>query len=513
MGARTWLVAVAAAIVAPIGLFLWLVADPARNPKLADPAQHLTITTNVAVLAAFTALLVARGALQLRQYRILLVALGFMSMAGVFVVHGLTTPGVLLKGELVEQEAGTVAGLSGQLSLLAAAIFFAVRYTPLSRILERTFSPVRAIVLVGGALVLYGAIALTSPGAIAGPMEKVLTLGMPTERYYDEARGAYVERTGQYQLGGGYQAYGSQPYATGGSVLPPLSAVATIALLGFAAWRQGREFAGSRQPMQGALALSYLFLADAQVAQTLGPVFTLAWWQYHALMLLAVVIAVGALFVELDRRRGLERFLPSTVVERVLSGDRLSLAGERKVVTILFSDLRGSTALAEKLTPEESVQVVNAYLGAMARSVFANDGILDKFTGDGLMAIFGALPDPTSGATPAARAALEMRRLIGALNAERTAHGQPAILFGVGIHTGEVVLGAVGVPERSDYTALGDTVNTAARLESLTKQYGVDCVLSADTAQRIAQDAFSLRALGTTEIRGKAQPLAVSTLD
>src|SRR5256714_11682316 len=166
-------------------------------------------------------------------------------------------------------------------------------------------------------------------------------------------------------------------------------------------------------------------------------------------MLAAVVLAMGALVLELDRRRGLERFLPATVVERVIQGDPLRLEGERQTVTILFTDLRGSTSLAERLTPEQTIAAVNAYLRVMARCVLDEGGILDKFTGDGVMAIFGALSDPTNGASAAARAALEMRRRIAELNAARATRGEPVVQFGVGIHTGDVVVATIGLPQRS----------------------------------------------------------------
>src|SRR5947207_5599732 len=152
-------------------------------------------------------------------------------------------------------------------------------------------------------------------------------------------------------------------------------------------------------------------------------------------MLAAVVLAMGALVLELDRRRGLERFLPSTVVERVIQGDPLRLEGERQTVTILFADLRGSTALAERLQPEQVVSVINAYLRSMARAVLDAGGILDKFTGDGLMAIFGAMGDPSHGAAAATQAALDMRRRLATLNSERATRGEPVVRFGAGMHT------------------------------------------------------------------------------
>jgi adenylate cyclase len=229
-------------------------------------------------------------------------------------------------------------------------------------------------------------------------------------------------------------------------------------------------------------------------------------------MLSAAAVALGALFIELDRRRGLERFLPPNVVERVLQGDPLRLEGERLTVTILFADLRGSTALAERLAPEQVVAVLNTYLRVMAKSVIDAGGILDKFLGDGLMAIFGAMGDATHGAVAATAAALDMRAQLAALNVGRERRGEPVILFGIGVHTGEVVLGAVGLPERSDYTAIGDTVNTASRMESLTKEFHVDSVLSSETAGRLAGDGSALRPLGEAMVRGKAVAVRIFTL-
>jgi adenylate cyclase len=289
-------------------------------------------------------------------------------------------------------------------------------------------------------------------------------------------------------------------------------AAASAACFLFAAWHQARIYARSRFPMQGALALAFILLAEAQVIMASAAFWTLAWWEYHVVMLAAVVLALGALFVELDRRRGLERFLPSEVVERVVSGDTLRLAGERRTVTVLFADLRGSTVLAERLTPDGVVRLINEYVGALARCVFAHGGMLDKFLGDGVMAIFGVIEDPSHGAVPAARAALEMRRAVETHNAGRVARGEAPVGFGAGIHTGEVVLGAIGIPQRSDFTAIGDTVNTASRLQEVTKDLAVDVALSDQTADRLSGSGVEMRDLGLVSVRGKAQPLRIFTL-
>ena len=481
-------------VALPSVAIAWLLTHPDANLDLSAPVEHVVIVTNVSVLALLVALLVARSALQLGQYRILLLALGFMTMAGIFAVHGLTTPGVLLKGR-AETDAEIVVGVSAALSLLIPALFFAVRYTRFAEDLERRWRvhPLPLLIIVTAALVSYAVVGLARPDVVSALFSALSRYGVAVPS------GGYG-----YGFGGREQQ--------GIDALPAVLAAITVLLLLFAAWRQAGEFRRSRLPMHGGLVGSYLFLAQAQVSMLLSPVWAISWWEYHSLMLAAVVLALGALFLELDRRRGLERFLPATVVERVIKGEPLRLGGERHVATILFADLRGSTALAEKLPPEAVVAVLNDYLGALARQVFGQGGVLDKFLGDGLMSIFGVFQDGTDGALPATRAALEMRRAVARLSAERAARGEPTVRFGVGIHTGEVVLGAVGLPERSDYTALGDTVNTASRLEALCKEYDVDVVLSGAVASRLRDGEVGLQALGEATVRGKSETISVFTI-
>ncbi len=477
-----------AGVIAPVVVFAYLVYSPGANLDLNSPVEHFVITTNVAVLAFFASVLVARSALQLRQYRALLVALGFGSIGGIFAVHGLATPGILLRGR--SDDALAVIALSAQLALLVPAVLFAVRYTPLVDRLERAIPPRALTGIVVGGIVAYAAIALSAPGAIGTIMRTILP-----------------SSTGGF---GGYAGNATNNGLGTADLVILFPGTVAIGLFLFAAFRQGQEYLRSRLPLQGALIASYVLLAETQISMTLGQLWTLAWWEYHGLMLAAVAIALVALFVELDRRRGLERFLPPNVVERVIQGDTLRLAGDRRVVTVMFTDLRGSTALADTLDPERVVAIVNAYLRTMARAVVDRGGIIDKFTGDGLMAIFGAMSDAPTGARAAAGAALDMRAAIAALNAERTAAGAPVLTHGVGMHVGEVVLGAIGLPERSDYTAMGDTVNLASRMESLCKELQVDAVLSGDVASALG-DALPLRSLGDATVKGKAQPVPVFT--
>jgi class 3 adenylate cyclase len=396
-----------------------------------------------------------------------------MSMAALFAVHALATPGMLhLGGDAYQGSySGTIVGLSAYLSLFVPSLLFAASVAPIDpRIVRR--APGALPIVLAAALVLivvYAGAALTRSDLVAG-----LAIGRP-------------------------------PYSTA-------MAAASVGLLILAAWRQTASYARTRFPMPRALAVAFLFLALAQVIMATAALWTLAWWEYHLLMFAAVVLALGALFVELDRRRGLERFLPSEVVERVVAGDLAGLAGERRTVTVMFADLRGSTELAERLPAAEVVALLNEYVGVLARCVFAHGGMLDKFLGDGIMAVFGVEADHSAGAEAAAQAALEMQARVAILNEQRRRRGGPAIGFGIGLHTGEVVLGAVGIPQRSDYTAIGDTVNTAARLQELTKDLDADIVLSAETAALLPAGRFSTRELGEVPVRGKAQPVRLLTL-
>jgi adenylate cyclase len=231
-------------------------------------------------------------------------------------------------------------------------------------------------------------------------------------------------------------------------------------------------------------------------------------------MLSATVLALGALFVELRRRHALERFLPPPIVERVVAGDLARLLeGQRRVATILFADLRGSTALAEQMDAHEFVDMLNDYVGALANCVISRGGMVSKFLGDGLMAIFGIFDtDLSNGAVGAIRATFDMRVAVDAVNVARAARAAPPMAFGVGIHTGEVVLGSIGIREQAEITAFGDTVNTAARLQDLCKQFGVDSVVSALAAAQLSGDAVELRPLGVVDIRGRQQAVEVYTL-
>lgn len=217
------------------------------------------------------------------------------------------------------------------------------------------------------------------------------------------------------------------------------------------------------------------------------------------------------------RHRLLKRFLPGAAFDRIVSDDRdtsekaLSLGGQRVTATLVATDLRGFTAMTERLTPEETIEQLNAYHGAMHEVLDAHGGVLDKFLGDGALVVFGSGAGE-GGASAAAAAALACGRAMLArlvlLNAERAAAGQPALAMGIGIHTGEVIAGNIGSERRLEATVIGDAVNTASRLESLTKEAGVPLLVSAATVALLGRDA-GLEDLGLMAIRGKVEPLHV----
>jgi adenylate cyclase len=199
------------------------------------------------------------------------------------------------------------------------------------------------------------------------------------------------------------------------------------------------------------------------------------------------------------------RFMPEHVVKEILTNPAaFSLGGTNQEVTILFSDIRGFTSMAETLPPETLIQLLNKYFSAMTPIVFKHFGLLDKYIGDGMMALFGVPQAQEDAALNAVAAAVEMLRRVEALNTELKDEGLPEIAIGIGINTGRVTVGYIGSEQRTDYSAVGDAVNLAARLE---KQARASQIVISETTLQNMGSVYPVRYLDDREIKGKKDPV------
>ena len=207
------------------------------------------------------------------------------------------------------------------------------------------------------------------------------------------------------------------------------------------------------------------------------------------------------------QRESLSRFLPPGLVDQVAKGEvTLPDTGEQRNVTVLFADIRGFTSLAETQAPHDVVRMLKGYFELMAEAVFDQRGIVDKFIGDAVMALWGA-PEPLEDAPlRACRAAVEMQTKLAVFNLRRRAAGQPDIGVGIGINTGSAVVGLMGSIRRPEYTAIGDTVNVASRLCGLAKAGQV--LISGATAQGVGRQ-LGVNALPDVQVKGRAQRVSV----
>lgn len=205
------------------------------------------------------------------------------------------------------------------------------------------------------------------------------------------------------------------------------------------------------------------------------------------------------------------RFAPQDVVEDIIARG-ISVRGERRDVTVLFADLVGFTSLSESLEPEAVVQVLNGYFQRMTHVISAHNGHVGKFIGDGILATFGA-PEPNPWqAQDAVRAALAMEQSLAEYNASLRERGHPTLVLGVGIHCGPVVAGLLGSSELMEYTVIGDVVNTASRIESLTRKLGARILIS-EQVQKQLDSRFRLREMPPSEVKGKSKPLCTWAVD
>jgi adenylate cyclase len=210
-------------------------------------------------------------------------------------------------------------------------------------------------------------------------------------------------------------------------------------------------------------------------------------------------------------RANYSRFLPEYVVKQMLENPgSFKLGGVNQTITILFADIRGFTSISEHAPPEKIVGLLNRYFSAMTDIIFAHGGTLDKYLGDGLMALFGAPTTTPEDASNALNAAVAMQRRLLGINAELRQEGLSEVGVGIGLHTGEVTVGYIGSERRSEYTAIGDSVNTASRLESNAK--GGEILVS-DATAKAARSRYKLHPREPITVKNREQPVILWEVD
>ena len=268
----------------------------------------------------------------------------------------------------------------------------------------------------------------------------------------------------------------------------------------------------------GAVALVWMLLFGAVHLAFRGGFWLPVVYPTLALGLTFLGITVYRLLTEERQRlwtkRAFQQFVSPEVVEQLMDNPAaLQFGGEMRNLTVLFSDIRDFTPYTERHPPHEVVQMLREYLTKMVDQVLAQQGTLDKFIGDGVMAIFGApvpLPDH---AERACRAALGMNRELDALRARWVAEGREPFKIGIGINTGDMMVGNLGSEQLFDYTVAGDGVNIGARVESLNKEYQTETsIIISETTYLAAQDVLDVRRLGEATVKGKTRPIVVYEL-
>ncbi len=296
------------------------------------------------------------------------------------------------------------------------------------------------------------------------------------------------------------------------------------------------EEIGPARQFQAALALvslvtflcfrfSPLWAISASVLVVAGFVFAAfsllfpdGYWLHLVAPVVGSALAMGSAQVSNYMREGrqkrylrsvFKRYVNDAVIEQILrSPEGLHLEGERKRISVLFADIRSFTSRSEGLEAEALVQQLNEYFTGMVRAIQDRGGMVDKFIGDGIMALFGAPLDDPDAPLHSVQAALEMVATLDQVNEKLAEHGAEPIRIGVGIHTGEAIVGNMGSPEKMDYTAIGDVVNTASRIESLTRRLDAEILISRETVEA-AGETIQTTHRGREPVKGKTHPIEI----
>jgi len=258
-----------------------------------------------------------------------------------------------------------------------------------------------------------------------------------------------------------------------------------------------------------ALGLGAVYLVVAQLAFNRGHVLPVA-LPLTTLVLSAIFTLAALLLAEASDRRRIRdlfaRFVPEQVVDQVVANadEELRLGGEQRQATVLFSDLRGFTTYSESRPPADVIDVLNGYLGEMTDAILDEGGTLVAYMGDGIMAVFGAPLDQADHADRALRTARNMLTRLERFNATEL-RGQPPFRMGVGLNTGEVISGNVGSERRLEYTTIGDTVNTASRIEGMTKGTPYGLLMAQTTVDALLSPPGDIEFFEDLAIRGRSE--------
>ncbi|MBR6127430.1 adenylate/guanylate cyclase domain-containing protein, partial [bacterium] len=212
---------------------------------------------------------------------------------------------------------------------------------------------------------------------------------------------------------------------------------------------------------------------------------------------------------KLKMENALGKYMSEDVMKRVIQNiDNLGLGGKKATATILFSDIRGFTSMSEKLSAEEVTSILNEYFSEMEPIVRKYNGIINKFIGDAIMAIFGEPIQDENHPANAVKCGFEMLKKVEELQQKWEKEGKPKIEIGIGINTGEAFVGNIGSENRMEYTVIGDTVNLASRLESYNKTFNSKMLISTET-YNASKDIIEARKISDVEVRGKANKLDI----
>ena len=208
-------------------------------------------------------------------------------------------------------------------------------------------------------------------------------------------------------------------------------------------------------------------------------------------------------------RRAFGQYVNSTLLEKIVENpDDLKLGGQKKEITVMFSDIRGFTTICEQLTPEQVIEITNLYLDEVTEIILNNNGTVDKYIGDAVMAFWNAPISDDNHRLNAVITAIEMQKQVISFN-NKYKEKFPPIKIGIGLNTGEMVVGNVGSSKRFDYTLIGDEVNLGSRIEGLTKKYGVGIIATEAVVKGINDDKIIFRLLDEVIVKGKYKPVII----